>query len=429
MNIASWFKPAATPRRVLRRLTAAPLPLAGSIKGRGRVAPRVRDLHASDEANFLHTMDSLLGRNIESGNRVDVLLNGDQIFPAMLDAIAGATSTITFETYIYWSGETGQAFADALSERARAGVRVHMLVDWVGSGRMDSSNLESMQEAGVEIRHFHPLRWYNLRRMNNRTHRKLLVVDGCVGFTGGVGIADQWRGHAEDPEHWRESHFRIQGPVVAQMQAIFMDNWMKVTGEVLHGSAYFPLLEPAGACDAQMFSSSPSGGSQHMRLMYLLAIAAAETTIHLASAYFIPDKPTRQALVDARARGVKVQIITPGINTDAATVRSASRALWGDLLHAGATIHEYQPTMYHCKVMIVDTRFVTVGSTNFDPRSFDLNDEASLNIYNREFAQAQERVFEQDLALTRQITLDSWRKRPLLQRMWERSASFLAPQL
>ena len=208
----------------------------------------------------------------------------------MLAAIRGARETINFETYIYWSGAIGKEFADALAERARAGVKVHVLLDWVGSQKMEEALVAEMKSAGVEIQKYHPLHWSHLGRLNNRTHRKLLVVDGRVGFTGGVGIAEQWSGDAQDPEHWRDTHFQVEGPVVAQMQAVFMDNWIKTTGAVLHGADYFPPLEPVGRGAAQVFSSSPSGGSASMELMYLMSITAAKRTIRLSSSYFVPNE-------------------------------------------------------------------------------------------------------------------------------------------
>jgi len=258
--------------------------------------------------------------------------------------------------------------------------------------------VKKMEQAGVVFRKFRPLRWYNLGRVNNRTHRKLMVVDGRIGFTGGVGIADLWTGHAQDSVHWRDSHFRAEGPVVAQMQSAFMDNWISATGEVLHGDDYFPPLAQAGRVNAQLFYSSPKGGSESMELMYLLAIAAAERSIYLSSAYFVPDPRTQDALIRAMQRGVTIQIITPGKYIDTKIVRGASRSSWGDLLAAGATIYEYQPTMYHCKVFIVDELLVSVGSTNWDPRSFRLNDEANLNVYDSTFAHRQVEVFREDLA-------------------------------
>ena len=397
--------------------------------GEKKIEHTIARLYDAKDDQFSRAMGVLLGPPNIAGNRFDVLLNGDEIFPSMLAAIRGAKETISFESYIYWSGSIGREFAEALSERARAGVKVHVLLDWLGSSKLDSAQVATMEKAGVIVRRFHEPTWYQLARMNNRTHRKVLVVDGKVGFTGGVGIADVWDGHAQDPDHWRDTHFRAEGPVVAQMQAVFMDNWIKVTGEVLHGPEYFPPLEKRGESTAQMFSSSPEGGSESMQLMYLLAITAAAHSIHLSSAYFVPDDLSLKALVAAAKRGVRVQIITPGEHMDAETVRKASRARWGDLLEAGVEIFEYQPTMYHCKVMIVDGLWLSVGSTNFDSRSFSLNDEANLNIFDTAFAGRQVAVFQQDLEHSKPITLEAWRHRPLREKLLEHSAALLRLQL
>lgn len=251
--------------------------------GEEKIEQQLPKLYESDDAEFRRALSTLLGPPIVEGNKVHTLLNGDQIFPAMLEAIRSATTTITFETYIYWSGSIGQEFVDALVERAAAGVRVHVLLDWVGSIKMEQSLLQTMERSGVEVERFHEPHWSNWDKLNNRTHRKLLIVDGRVGFTGGVGIADQWRGQARNPDEWRDSHFRVEGPVVAQMQAVFLYNWMRATGKILHGDAYFPDLKPAGPLAAQMFSSSPHGGSESMQLMYLLSITAARKTIDLAN--------------------------------------------------------------------------------------------------------------------------------------------------
>nr|WP_314631665.1 cardiolipin synthase [uncultured Noviherbaspirillum sp.] len=397
--------------------------------GEKQIKQEIPRLYSVADPQFQRSMGIMLGPQIVEGNKITALLNGDEIFPAMLAAIRGAKETINFETYIYWSGDIGREFADALSERARAGVKVHLLIDWVGSAKMEEKDLEEMRQAGVEVRQYHPLRWYNLGRINNRTHRKLLVVDGKVGFTGGVGIAEQWTGKAQDPEHWRDSHFRAEGPVVAQMQAVLIDNWTKTTGKVLHGAAYFPKLNAAGNSRAQVFSSSPSGGSESMHLMYLLALTAAERTIQISASYFVPDEMTRAALVDARKRGVRVQLILPGKHIDTDTVRSSSRGMWGELLQAGVEISEYEPTMYHCKVMIVDDLLVSVGSTNFDDRSFQLNDEANLNIYDADFARAQVAIFERDLKSARRITYEQWLDRPWKDKAWEEVLSWLGPLL
>ena len=397
--------------------------------GEKKVQQQLPRLYNTASPQFERALGSLLGPGIVGGNEVTELLNGDQIFPPMLAAIRAAQKSVTFETYIYWSGDIGKAFADALSERARAGVPVHVLLDWVGSAKMDKSYLSEMEQAGVQIKKFHKPHWYNWARMNNRTHRKLLVVDGQVAFTGGVGIAPEWTGNAQDPEHWRDSHYLVRGPAVAQMQATFLDNWLKVTGRVLHGDRYFPPLAPVGNQRAQMFSSSPSSGSESMQLMYHLAITAAEHSIDLSVAYFVPDKLTHKLLMDALARGVRLRLVTPGEHTDTETVKAASRATWGPLLKAGAEIYEYKPTMYHCKVMIVDQLLVSVGSTNFDNRSFRLNDEANLNVYDAQFAQRQTRVFEDDIRRSRRVTYEDWLNRPLREKVHEKMTAVLRSQL
>jgi cardiolipin synthase len=374
-------------------------------------------------------MGVLLGPPLVDGNRVDTLVNGREIFPAMLAAIKSARKTVTFETYIYWSGRIGKEFADALADRARSGVRVHVLVDWVGSSRMDSKYLDTMKKAGVEIEKYHPPRWYTLHKLNNRTHRKLLVVDGRVGFTGGVGIADEWDGNAEDPAHWRDTHFRLEGPAVAQMQAAFVDNWLKVTGNVLDGRDYFPPETVVGPELGQVFKSSREGGSESMHLMYLLSTVSAARNIDLAMAYFVPDELTETALVEALARGVKFRMIMPGPHTDTEVLRKASRAKWGRLLRAGAEIYEYQPTMFHCKVLVVDGIWSSVGSTNFDNRSFRLNDEANLNVYSRAFAERQVALFNDDLKRSRRITFEEWEQRPWTEKLQERIQSLMDSQL
>lgn len=394
-----------------------------------KIEQQLPRLYDSDDGEFRRSLSALLGPQIVEGNQVETLLNGDQIFPSMLGAIRSAQSTITFETYIYWSGSIGREFVDALAERARAGVRVHVLLDWVGSLKMEEALFDEMKQSGIEIERFHEPRWTNWDKLNNRTHRKLLIVDGRVGFTGGVGIADQWRGQARNPEEWRDTHFRVEGPVVAQMQSVFLDNWMRATGALLHGDAYFPALKPAGDFAAQMFSSSPSGGSESMQLMYQLAITAARQSIDLANSYFVPDEMTIRILVEAARRGVKVRVIVPSGHIDSETVRKASRASWGPMLQAGIEIAEFQPTMFHVKGLVVDGVFSSVGSTNFDNRSFRLNDEANLNVLNREFGATQQRVFEQDWALARRITLAEWQVRPWRERLLERLATLLHSQL
>lgn len=382
-----------------------------------------------DDPQYERELSVLLGPSITQGNTVEALENGDEIFPAMLDGIRSAQHTITFETYIYWSGHVGQQFVDALSERARAGVQVRVMLDWVGSVKMDDAMLDQLKRSGASVQQYRPLRWYNLGRMNNRTHRKLLIIDGKIGFTGGVGVADQWEGHAQDADHWRDLHFRFEGPVVAQAQAAFNDNWIKTTGEVLNGPKYFPALPAAGDMDAQLFIASPSGGSESMHLMYLMTIAAAERSIDLEAAYFVPDDLIMKALQAARKRGVRIRVIVPGKHIDSDSVRLASKAHWGDLLKEGIEIYEYQPTMMHNKLLIVDGLLVSVGSTNFDVRSFRLNDEASLNIYSAAFAAHMTQIFEKDLKPTVRYTYEMWEKRPLKEKLFEKFVLPLKSQL
>ncbi|HVE08866.1 MAG TPA: cardiolipin synthase [Paraburkholderia sp.] len=403
--------------------------IANLTSGEKKIEHKIERLYTSDDPQFIRSMGLLLGPPVVGGNRFEVLVNGDQIFPSMLAGIRSARHTITFETFIYWSGTIGEEIARALSERARGGIAVHVLLDWVGSAKMDRRYLQMLRDAGAAVIQYHKPHWTGLGRMNDRTHRKLLVIDGHIGFTGGVGIADEWSGHAQDDKHWRDTHFRVEGPAVGQMQAVFMDNWVKATGNVLHGPRYFPHIDAAGDGLAHMFSSSPSGGSDDMELMYLMAITAATHSIHLSSAYFVPDKLTINAIVEAAKRGVQVHIITPGKRIDTHTVREASRACWGDLLEAGVRMYEYQPTMFHCKLLVVDEYLVSVGSTNFDSRSFKLNDEANLNIYDRDFARQQTAIFDADLARAKRITLDDWRRRPLAEKLLERVVALLDSQL
>lgn len=382
-----------------------------------------------NDPQFLRSIGQLLGPPVVSGNRIIALHNGDRIFPAMLAAIRDARETITFETYIYWSGDIGCQFSDALCERARAGVKVHVLLDWVGCGKIETKYLDEMKAAGVEVERYHPIGWYTLARVNNRTHRKLLVVDGRIGFTGGVGIADSWQGNAVEKDHWRDSHYQLEGPSVAQMQAAFTDNWIKTRAKVLCGPAYFPELKPVGRSLAQVFKSSSGEGSESVRLMYLLSISSATKSIRLQAAYFVPDELAIDTLISARKRGVKVEIIVPGPHTDSQVVQSASRSLWGTLLDSGVEIYEYQPTMYHCKVIIVDDVWVSVGSTNFDDRSFRLNDEANLNIYDATFAAEQIKTFADDKGKSRRMKRSEFKDRSAAGKLLDGIAASLRRQL
>lgn len=390
-----------------------------------------RDFHGVSpvaSAQFHYEVSNIPGPTVLDGNRVVALQNGDRIFPAMLAAIRGARKSVDFETYVEWSGRISREFVDALSERARAGVPVHVLVDAIG-GRMNADRVEAMRKAGVQFEYYHPLRWYTLDRLNNRDHRKILVVDGRVGFTGGVGIADPWSGEARKPDHWRDMQFEVEGPVVAQMQAVFEDNWIVTTGHALLGPDYFPPLSRAGTSSAQMFASSPITGSENMQLMYLMAIGAARKSIDLEAAYFVPGDLMRKALKQALRRGVRVRIIVPGPHVDSRIVNDASQAQWGTMLQAGARIYRYQPTLFHSKMMIVDRYLTMVGSANFDNRSFKLNDEANLNVYDADFAARMTRVFDLDLSRSREVGLRQWRRRPWLRKAKDWLSSLTSSQL
>ena len=389
----------------------------------------VEHVVAASDPLFFHTMDGLFGSNVSDGNRIETLLNGDEIYPAMLAAVEAAERTITFETYIYWRGAIAEDFADALAGRAEAGVEVKVLLDWQGSVPMDRAIRDRMEAAGVQVVRFRPVHWYNLDRINNRTHRKLLVVDGRVGFTGGVGIGDEWLGDARHPGEWRETHYRVTGPVVAGLQEAFADNWVEATGEVLKGSGFFPGLDrqPDGV-RAHMTKSS-AGGRNTMHLMMMTAIASAERHVRIGTPYFVPDDVAKHQLIAARQRGVEVDVLVPGAHMSKAFIRNASRHFWGDMLEAGVRIHEYQPTFYHPKVVIVDDAWVTIGSANFDERAFRLNDEANLGVFDAGFAREQAAIFDADLDRARQITLAEWESRPLRQRITDWAWSWLRAQL
>jgi cardiolipin synthase len=381
------------------------------------------------DPQFPETMQAIYGGEVRRGHHVRTLVNGDEIFPAMLSAIREARYSVNFETYIYWSGEIALRFANTLADKAREGVPVRVLVDWVGSIPFDQRLIDIMQQAGVSFHRFRPLHWYTLDRVNNRTHRKLLIVDGLVGFTGGVGIGDEWLGDARNIHEWRDTHYRVTGPAVSAMQAAFADNWLEGTGEVLQGSRFYPTQDDRGPWGAQVAISSQPEGSVSMHQMILMALAAAERHIRIGMAYFVPDDVALGQLLAARARGVEIDIIVPSEKTDVPIVRNGSRQFWGDLLRAGIRIHEYQPTMYHPKLLIVDDRWATIGSANLDERSLRLNDEANLNIYGEEFAAEQIAIFQEDLKRSRQISLQEWENRPLSEKLPDWVASWLRTQL
>lgn len=364
----------------------------------------ITPLYSATSPEFRQSAGALLGPDFVAGNHITTLVNGAQIFPAMLTAIRSARHSINFETYVFSDGPIGREFTEALAERARAGVKVSAILDAYGTMKMGRDNLARLQAAGVEVVKYHSIFWLNPFRYNHRTHRKLMIVDGETAFIGGVGIADEWMGSADSPQHWRDNHYQVTGPVVAQLQATFMVNWLKTGGHLLHGDDYFPPLAGTGSCLAQAIRSS--AGNADLDLMYLLTIASAQNTLRIESAYFLPDQLTRKELTDAARRGVKVEIIVPGKHINKKLIRAASRRHWPELIKAGVNIYEYQPTMMHVKLLVVDDMFVSVGSGNFDNRSIQMNDEANLDVLDRDFAAEQTRLFELDKKLSRKITLD-----------------------
>lgn len=383
---------------------------------------------ASSDDQLKTSMGALFGSNYIPGNKVDPLVNGIRIFPAMLRAIREARQTITFETYIYWRGSIAEEFAEALSVKAREGLSVKVLLDWVGSLPMDEKLIKQMQDAGVEVVRFRPVAWYTLDRVNNRTHRKLLVVDGRIAFTGGVGIADEWNGDARSRNEWRDNHYRVEGPAAAEFQAAFAEHWIEATGELLLGDRFFPQISPVGQRETQVVVSSTQQRNV-MHLMLMTAFAAAQKNIRIATPYFVPDELTRQQLLEARKRGVDVQIIVPGPQTDARIVRKASRHLWGDLLRAGIKISEFQPTFFHCKLIIVDDIWTSVGSTNIDDRALRLNDEANINLFDQEFARDQIALFDRDAAASKPYTFANWQSRSVEQKVSDWLSSLARSQI
>lgn len=381
------------------------------------------------DREFPRVMGALFDDHVTRGHHIDTLINGDQIFPAMLDSIRNARDSVNFLTYIYWSGDIARQFAEALAAKAAEGVEVRVLLDWAGSIPFDEDLVKMMEGKGVKVHRFRPLKWYSLDRVNNRTHRKLLIVDGILGFTGGVGIGDQWKGDARNPDEWRDTHYRVEGPVVSKMQAAFAENWLEATNEVLQAGRFYPEQASAGELYAQHVTSSPTGGSQAMHQMMLMAIAAAQRHVRIGMGYFAPDEIMIIQLLDARRRGVEIDVLVPGEQIDVSLVRHASRHHWGRLLAAGVRIHEFVPTNYHTKVVIVDEQWTTIGSSNFDERSFRLNDEANLNVHNREFALRQIEDFTHDLSRSREISFRLWQSRSMTEKIKDWAANLLRTQL
>ncbi len=358
-----------------------------------------------------------LGAELMANNAAQLLENGDACFGAMLDAIRGARQSVNMEVYIFGHDEVARRFADALAERARAGVDVRLLVDSFGSSLGPLSEL--MTSAGVRVFEYKPLRIYSIFTVGNRTHRRILTVDGRTGFTGGIGIDNRWKGDARNPEEWRDTMIRIEGPVVAELQHIFLEDWLHTTGEVLHGDRQFPPMGAAGDKLAQAVSSSRTDQSSIAKLVFYMAIQASRQRIWIENAYFVPDRQIREGLVRAAARGVDVKVIVPGKYNDSPNVRAASRFHYGELLDGGVQIYEFQPTMMHNKVMVVDSLWASIGSINFVNRSMRKNAEISVTVYDGPFASEVERMVERDLARCEVLSKQAWKHRGLLSRIGE----------
>jgi cardiolipin synthase len=369
-----------------------------------------------ESLEFARSMEGL-GSRMRPFNTAKLLNNGDEFFPAILDAIRSAKHSVNIELYIYADGKIGRTFAQVLSEKARQGVKVRVLVDAVGArmGKLD----DEMRSAGVQFRIFKPIKLYSIHKIDDRTHRKIFTIDGRVGFIGGLAIDDRWMGNARTPEEWREMVVQFEGPVVSQLQRIFMQDWLHTTGEVLHGDGEFPSISYSGDMAAQIISSSRADQSSMAKLHYLSAIKAARSRVWIENAYFVPDLDFIVSLIAAAERGVDVRIVVPGEITDANSLRRASQADYAKLLKGGVKIYEFQPSMMHSKVMVVDGIFVSIGSINFVSRSMKKNAEANAVIYDRKFAREVEASIEDDLARSEEITLEAWSKRGVFQRFKE----------
>ena len=377
---------------------------------------------AVSDSEFLSSALALADPVPIEGNAVELLQNGDEYFPAMLDAIRHAEKTINFEAYIFYSDEVGRSFRDVLCERARAGVEVRVLLDGLGSSwSLDNSDVGEMKKAGCKFAYYHPTQSWRIDRTNRRTHRRVLVIDGRLGFTGAIGFAKHWAGHAQDKEHWRDQQARVRGPLVAKLQAAFQEHWAKTAGEALSGADQFPELAPAGTLKGQLVTSH-SFSMAPVPLLQAIAFAAATQRIWITNAYCTPTPDQVELLTKAARRGVDVRLLLPGENNDQPLTKSAGRTAYGHLLAGGVKIFEFQPTMIHVKSMVVDGIFAMVGSSNLDSRSAEINEELDVVIYDRDFGKGMEEIFTRDLSRSRQYTIEQFRNRSL----WERTIEWLA---
>lgn len=376
----------------------------------------VRARVSLDAPEFLHTLESTCQAAVHGGNRIEVLTNGRAFYPAMLDAIRAAQRSVNMECYIFQPGRTAAQFMDALCDRASHGVVVTVVLDALGSAAMAGAELARLREAGVRVEFYQQLRWYSLARLNNRTHRELLVVDGRIAFTGGAGVADWWSGEDPSQPAWRDTMVRVEGPVVGALQGVMAENWLECCGEILTGDEFFPRLEPAGDILAFVVKSSPADRATVSRVTFQMLIEAARREVLINTPYFLPDRSLRACFVAAATRGVAIRIVVPGARTDQRWVRLASRRGYKALLGAGIRIFEYQPSMMHAKMLIVDDDWAVVGTTNVDNRSFEHNDEVNLALCDRDLAARLQADHQRDVAESREVTLEAWQRRPV----WEK---------
>ena len=385
---------------------------------------KIESAHNADDPIYPAYVAALLNAQATGGNSYQVLTNGDQIFPSMLAAINGAKRRISFESYIYEEGTVGQQFTDALEAAGKRGVKVALITDAMGSKKIPKEWRERLQAAGAQLGEFGKPKWYALEELNYRTHRKILVFDGSIGFTGGVGVADHWIGNAQDKEHWRDTMVRIEGPTARLMEGAFTENLIETVGPVKPIVDPPPIIPPAPTDSAMILRSSPSGGANDLKRLYMLSIAAASRSVDICSPYFITDESSDWVLKQALGRGVRIRILVEGDITDAKPVKYASRDAYERLMSDGIEIYEYEPTMMHTKAMIVDGRWSVFGSANFDNRSLELNDEMNVAVSDPGLAARLLEDFEQDLRRAKKLDLTAWRQRPALEKVRERFWSY-----